>query len=1332
MVRSCAFLCLLLGLSLPMKGQIQDHVFEQITSKAGITFNAVSSIVEDDYGFLWFGTASGLYYYNTSEIIQYSFDPLKEDSPPSNRINNLYRDDQGIIWICTDRGVCQFNEASNSFVRLQFKNSNEEVAFGNVLNIAQYKDGRYLAIVDQYLYYFDSKDYALHKLSIGEQNEQISFLGRGDDDLMYVGTKTGKVYKNSTSISDFELFYDQGASSVTRVSVINNQVWIGYEYTGIDIVNLNGEKTGTYREDLGQAKRIASNRIRDIVKRGNNEIWIGTSVGVSIISESGIYNINQNYLLNGLPHISVFDLHVDQKNGVWVGTWSGGLAYYNEYNYKFPHVRLTRNSNRAARSVISSFAENEDGSIWIGVENYDLEKFSPETMTFINQDLARTPWPISRIKCITTDKDNRHWVGTLYEGLWSIKDNEFKRIGNISGIFSSVLAVDGGVWVGTRLSGLIFYDHTTDNFSYFKSTETDPGSISSNNIWDIFQDSRENLWVCSDFGLSVRYKGKSDFVRYYYKEEENSLSRNLNYTITEDSSGKLWIGTSGAGIDIFDPTSNTFSKFELNEAIQNAEVYCILQDQQENMWFSTNQGIYVYYTQTKQLRNFSEQDGLLGKQYHPNSGFISSAGKVFFGGGDGFNIIDPTTVKQNPLAPEVFLSKLLINNKSLQRQKPKYVDSQFPAGISDLELTYNQNSLTLGFVSNNFIKSSGNRFRYRMKDYLDDWIETAHASDVTFTKIPPGKYVLEVLAANNDGVWSTEPKTFQIRIAPPFWLSWYAYLFYGLLLSLSVLFFFRELRFREKSRADRILFSEKVRFFTNVSHEFRTPLTLVLSPLNNLMKRFGNDPSAMSHIKIIKRNADRLLHLTNQVLDFRLIELDKLQLKREEEDVVNLCRKAFECFEYEATEKQINCIFNSSFTSFHLLVDAKKMEKIIYNLLSNGLKYSPEKGQIILSIEKVDLAEHSYTKNYYTGHKFFGNALEIKVKDTGKGIKKTDVPHVFDRFFISEESEETGIGVGLHMCQEYVHLHGGNIMVTSEEGLGTVFTVNIPVEHSLDYQQEDMIIQYHFDKIAETKELLGRGRESVALGKLVLYVEDNDELRMYYKNLLSTRYRVLTAKNGQQALEIAGEVVPDMIISDVLMPGMNGLLLTEQLRRNTKTDHIPIILLTALSDEKYKIESMSKGANAFITKPVDEAFLFAKIANIFKRQDTIAKKLIGRSQGQLVDLKRFDSFSDTAKNIVLKNLRNPGFGVTEFAAALNMSRSSLQRKIKAEVNLSPTEFIRDIRLNQAIELMKAGAYNIDEIGSLVGFNSTSYFIRSFKKKYGKTPFSFQSELKVEK
>lgn len=1328
-VRSLVFLCFTVGFPFHILSQIQDYVFEPITSEAGITFNAVNCMVTDDNGFLWFGTASGLYYYNSSEITQYSYNPLENKTPPSNRINNLYKDHGGRIWACTDQGICYFDELTNSFSRLDFGESGKLHLIKNVSDILQFSEEEYLITINRRVYRFNIQEQELRKVEIGNETHLVNFLGYMENDRVYVGTRDGKVFVNQTGNTNFSLFYQSASSLVTTISYIDNNIWIGYgdALTGVEVVDSFGKLVSNYGEEYSGDKHIASNRVREIVKRKNGEIWIGTAEGISVIDSAGVYNINQYLQFNGLPHISIFDLYVDQHDGVWAGTWSGGLAYYSEYAYRFPHIRMTRDKETVYRSVVSSFSEDENGNIWVGVENAKLKKFNPETMSFVS---ASDPWPLSRIKCFTIDKEKRSWIGTFYKGLWSVKDNQFQRKGDISGIFSTVLAVNDGVWIGTRSSGLIFYDTAKDSFAQYNTEGNANGTISSNGIWKVFQDSRENIWICSNHGLSVKYKDATSFENFFYHDSTNSLSRNLNYTIAEDQSGKLWIGTAGAGIDIYDPLTKTFQKFHLNATIENAEVYSILEDKQNNTWFSTNQGIYVYYPQSNQLRNFTEQDGVLGMQYHPNSGFISSSGKLFFGGGNGFNIIDPETVKQNPRAPEVFLSKLLINNKSLDEQPPAFVNAQFPTSIHTIELASHQNSLSIGLVTNSMAKSSSNKFRYRMKNYLNDWIEINQGDDVVFTKIPPGNYTLEVLAANSDGVWSDSPKEFYIKIAPPFWMSWYAYLFYGLIIIGSCLVIFRELRFREKSRTDKILFSEKVKFFTNVSHEFRTPLTLIISPLNNLIRRFEHDPSAIDHMKIIKRNADRLLNLTGQVLDFRLIELNKIKLRKEKADIVSICRSAYDCFEYEATSKQINCIFNSSFKSFQLEIDPEKIEKVVYNLLSNGFKYSYEKGQIILSIEQKTLDKSSYTKDYCVGHKFSGNALEIKVKDSGKGIKKNHIPLIFDRFFVDQGNEETGLGIGLHMCHEYILLHGGNIVVSSEEGHGVVFTVNIPTQSQTDFKKEEMILQYHFDTIAKKEQLVLPEAHSAIENKFVLYVEDNDELRIYFKNLLSKKYKVLTAKNGLQALDIANETRPDIIISDILMPGIDGLELTDRIRKSKKINDVPIILLTALNDEGYKIESMRKGANAFITKPVDESFLFAKIGNILGRQEGIKKKIEGQTMEQEPALNSTDSFVENARRVVSGNLQNQDFSVSEFATQLNTSRSSLQRKIKLELNVSPTEFIRDIRLKRAIELMKTGAYNIDEIGLLAGFNSTSYFIRTFKKKYGKTPYAFQSEFRA--
>jgi signal transduction histidine kinase/AraC-like DNA-binding protein/AmiR/NasT family two-component response regulator len=970
--------------------------------------------------------------------------------------------------------------------------------------------------------------------------------------------------------------------------------------------------------------------------------------------------------------------------------------------------------------VISSFTEDKNGTIWVGSENDGLGKFTSQGNTFKKV----IEFPAQRIKAMASDNQNRLWVATFYEGLWLKENGNAKRIGNIEGIFTTVLPDKQGVWVGTKGKGAIYYNEQKNSFETYTQNNNDPGALCSNSIWKIFKDSKSNTWFVTDNGISIRFDKDDHFTNYVVNAGENNLSSNVNYTIAEDKNGKIWIGTAGYGIDIFDLKTKTFSKFSLNSSIKNAEVYCILRDKDNNMWFSSNQGIYAFYYSTETLKNFTKEDGLLGQQYHPNSGFISKNGIVYFGGGDGFNVINPEIVQPNATVPEIFLSNLRINNQSFEILKPKHINSGHISAIEQMELNYDQNSITLGFVVNSFIKNSNSKFKYRLLNYIDEWNEAGYNANISFTKIPPGDYTLQVTYINNDGLSKSPLKEIHIEINPPFWFSWYAYLFYFVLIGTVIFIAVREMRFREKSRANQMLFTEKVKFFTNVSHEFRTPLTLIISPIKSLMKKFANEPETTESLQVIHRNADRLLRLTNQILDFRLIELNSVKLKREKTDIITLCKNVYDCFEFQIREKEINCIFNSSFKSFELDVDAEKIEKVVYNILSNALKFSNERGQIILSIEQKTLTAEDYAQTFSVGNKTVGEVLEIKIKDNGKGIKKSILGNIFERFFMDAENAVTGTGIGLHICQEYIKMHKGNIMVESEPGKETIFSINIPVEQEAIFEKQNLIIQKYFDTAHDSSK--DAELSSATTGKpIVLFAEDNNELRNYYKNLLSAKYKVITAKNGAQALEIALELIPDLILSDILMPGLDGMMLTEQIRKTDKINHIPIILLTALRDSKFEIESMHKGANAFLTKPVDDEMLFAKIDSVLSNADVVRNKFKEKVNEGGGTSGVNQSFIEKVERIVEKNLQNQTFEITELASQVGISRSSLQRKIKKTVNMSPSEFIREVRLKKAVALLKKDDYNIDEIAIIVGFNSTSYFIRSFKKKYEMTPTAFK-------
>ncbi len=801
--------------------------------------------------------------------------------------------------------------------------------------------------------------------------------------------------------------------------------------------------------------------------------------------------------------------------------------------------------------------------------------------------------------------------------------------------------------------------------------------------------------------------------------------------------GNIWFGTKSAGIFIMDYENKQIIEFADNPLIKGLDVYSLLSDDIGNVWFSTNNGIYRFNPNQSTTKHFSILDGLSGPQFLPNSAYKSSNGKLFFGAPNGFNIIDPGYIIENPFAPQVYLSKITVNNREFQHNTEVKTNSKHLADVREIELRYDQNSLTFAFASNNYIKPAKNKLKYRLTNYQENWVETSQTKDITFTKIPPGQYQLEAYAANNDGVWSTKPFQVSITVTPPFWQTWYAYILYSFIFALLVFFILREMQFRfrvqkqiyaarYKNEANEMLHSEKQKFFTNISHEFFTPLTLILSPLNNLMEKLKFDKSAVNNLQVIKRNADRLLRLTKQILDIRLIEVGKIHMKFESTDIVELCYNTCQCFQLEIAEKQIDFVFESNVKFLFIRIDPDKVEKIIYNLLSNAIKHSHEKGKLILSIEKKQLETNNYDSYHCIGEQFFGEVAAVRIEDFGDGMEPKNIPLVFDRFSTDPGSNHAGSGIGLHISQEYARLNKANILVASELNKGSTFILNIPLNNELPFEQytqpQQLEIEEPLERLSDAEIPSSFSVQSFT----ILLAEDNDDLRNYLKHFLSSRYKIITAKNGKQAVEIALEILPDMVITDLKMPGVDGLELINTLKKNNKTSHIPIIVLTALHESHYQLQTILKGADSFLTKPIDDQLLLAQIDNIINNRTVLEKRYAPREMiGESLNEKK--SFIQMAEIIIEDNIQNPDFDISQLADNLNLSSSSLYRKLKEYSNQSASEFIRDIRLAKAAKFIKYKHYNIDEISIYVGFNSTSYFNRSFKKKYGMTPKEFRNK-----
>ncbi len=1325
-----------------------NYFFERISPESGFAFDAVYTIAEDCNGLVWFGCNNGLYHYNTHEIEKIMLHQNNAASPQAVKVNKILTDDQCRMWVCTEVGLYSLVPEENEIRQIHFDSNTLNLPGQSVEDILQWDSTRFLLLINRTLFVYNIIDDSFSEVKNGSFpiKETISYLGRGRNEEVLIGTTNGNLFiSREGKISDYSLLYEKSGNPIRSVCVNGDSYLIGFDGSGVDVINTSGKLIETYHEGAEGNYKLPSNRVRQIIRRPNGQIWIGTYGGLLIISP-GSRQIIKNDGINGLPYNSIYALYQGKNDGIWVGTWAGGLAYFNEYNYRFQHIKHIGNRISGDQSFFSSLTEDYNNNIWIGSEDGGISVYNPQTNTFYNEMTHSPTTQLERIKTLYSNDGINLWIGTFNMGFWhyNIEKRSIRHVNmNIPSPeinYSSIVQIDNDLWISTRGRGIIQYNLVTSDKRLFNFGRLFPELPSLNWIWSTFRDSKNGLWICTDNGLLLKPDRSNDFINYFQNDSIFGLSNNIIYTIYEDKDGIFWVGTRGKGMFNLNYSTFEIKPFIHNETIANSDVYGITGDDYNNIWFSTNNGIYRYDPVAETLRRFTSIDGLSGDQFIPKAAIKSSDGRLYFGSSNGFNIIDPRLIRNNPIPPNVFISKVLVNNHPYEFMSGENANKYYIPGIKELELRHNSNSLTFGFASNCFIKPSKTQFRYRLLNYMNEWTVIENGRDISFTKIPPGHYTLEVYGSNNDNIWSEQPLRIPIRIHPPVWFSWYAYIGYFLISIVIIYFLFKESKIRIQMRKDimaerfkneagKTINEEKIKFFTNISHEFRTPLTLIISPINNLLNKFQYDHTTAKQLKTIKRNADRLSRLTNQVLDFRLLEAGQIHVNQKKVDIVEICTHVIDCFEFQITEKKINFIFSSDHKSYWMMLDPEMTEKIIYNLLSNAFKFSREKGQILFSIEKKELHDGSYSENIYTGNKFFGEALEIKIRDFGIGISPSILPTVFERFTKAPNNQKTGSGIGLHMCQEYAKLNNANIVVRSEPDKGSTFILNIPYKKCSWNKKETFIMQPHYDKLEHKDVEVIENKSTHDNETVVLIVEDNDDLRIYLKNFLNDHYRVLTAKNGTQGLEIALEVIPNIIITDIMMPGIDGLELTAAIKSNKKTSFIPVIILTAMSESEYQKQGLLKGADSFLVKPIDEYILMAQIQNILKNRQSLQRIFNEESDKPNANNRSLQlSFIEQAEQVVLEQLQKPDFNISELASQLNVSHSSLHRKIKTSVNQSPTEFIRDLRLKNAIKLMKDNKYTMDEISAYVGFNSASYFMRSFKKKYGKTPKEYRRKV----
>ena len=1043
----------------------------------------------------------------------------------------------------------------------------------------------------------------------------------------------------------------------------------------------------------------------------------------------------------------VYRVYIDKTDVLWCGTELGfgklDLALLPIRFYSF----IGQNAKNPVRAVYSSEARD----IWVGKSDNGLYQFNPTNGKAISYRFSKAQSSFNSNRSIIKWND-KMWIGTL-GGAYTINPaggNLNSRI-ELEGtaVFAFLVDSKDNLWIGTNHG--LYLENPTGKRVLFTHEPQNDHSISSNFIRAIYEDHDGRIWIGFD-KMGVNYYDPKTSLFYKIPSGENgqTVYGSTVVSIIEYPENTIWIGSEIAlnKVIIKDtPPGKTLftikNYFEENGLIDKA-INGILKDDDSNLWLSTINGLARFSIKNEKFENF-----LPNIRFSQGSFFSKDNHQLSFGGAEGFVVFNPNEITNNQYLPKAVITDLRLFNQPVKINEKYNGDIVLDKSITNADqitLNYKNNVFTLGFTAMHFSNPEKNQYSYKMEGFDEKWISTDSKNRfATYTNLNSGEYIFHVKASNNSGEWGNTMASLKIKILPPPWKSWYAILSYLIIFNLLLFLFIRyaliQTKQRNQIKFDQLekermnsLYQMKMRFFTDVSHEFRTPLSLIIGPVDDIL----NEPSISDQIKgkviMIQRNCKRLLNLVDELMTFRKIDLGIIDLKVSEGDLVSFISDIVEAFKPLADKKLITLSFVASQKIENIWFDPWKMEKVMNNLISNALKNTPERGSIEVSIEpqiQIDFRKLSSPE---------GDFVTIMVEDTGRGIDPQDIPLIFDRFFQTHTSKG-GTGVGLSLTRSLVELHKGEISVQSAPGMGTCFKILFP--YGKEHFTENQVV---YDSgstepyVSETdrsifydepiNKSIPQGRSEDLDKPLLLVVEDNQEIREYVRMILAGQYKVIEANNGLEALDLIAHENPDVVISDVMMPEMDGIELCRKLKAEIETSHIPVILLTAKTALENIMEGVEVGADLYIPKPFQPELLKLQIGNLILSRNRIIQKFQSGEISVPKEITRNpldEVFMDKVINLVMKNIANDNFSVEELGETIGMSRSNLFRKLKAITGQTPIEFIYFIRIKRSMELLLERKLNVSEIAWEVGFKNPSSFSKSFKKQFGKSPSQLLNE-----
>ena len=1355
-----------------LNGQEPSYLF--VKTNPDIGNRAITCMTTDSNNHMWIGTyGGGLKRYDGLNVETYSHDGSSTSSISNSTIYDLvYKKNQG-LWIATQNGINHFNPNTKSFSL--FNPTSETISVHalceideNVLVVGTHQKG---------IYFFNTITKAFEKIGIPEKIDENGLLINDIvvDQLsrIWVGTNYGIFIVDKNVMMLTRAFF-KGSNNINPNNTEalsfeidhTGNIWIGTVDDGLFKILPSGVKNFNVEH-----YQISNKRIFSIEEYDNKYMLLGSeNDGLFFVSFDG--KVLKRYLKEkgnefGVQSNSIWSILCDNKNRIWLGSYDQGLVKFDPNHFKFQFLQNNSNDNLQPFPLsISSIIKDNKNRLWFGsVDNgvYVYDTTNGEYI-YLNDPKNKIAKGFNSldITSLFIDSKQNIWVASWYNGLYVLRSGTTNFINiNTDSVPNKLISnrvvsfsEDSSevIWIGTFLGGLHSYDLRTGKLTHYNDDQFIDLELDKGNIRKVIVDEFDNVWLGTRKGL-FRYNPKTKLITSINEKIEsvikNSGSNFVVFSIYEDTNNKIWIGTDGYGLLSFSPNEDKITWHGEGKEIRNMSINAITQTYDGSFWLGTDNGLIRYNKDTDKYRVFDRSDGLLNNNINRNS-FYNEQNILYFGTIGGINFFNPISVPKNESLPKLTFQKLKILNSEIRVAKNSPLKKVLNQ-LDTLVLRHNQSSFSIEYMGVSHTRSEKNSYAYMLDGFDENWNYVAQQRSANYTNIKPGNYVFRLKAANNDGYWTNEPKTIFIKVLPPWWLSWWAKILYVIIFISLGYYIYRLiiLRISEKRKAElergqrkqnEELNTKKIQFFTNISHEFRTPLTLILNPLESLIKdkHITNLPSEIiDKHKIIHRNTKRLKRLIDELMDFRKMEFSELKVQIQEVDLVKIMINITSNFIEEANFRNIDfqIDFEESLPK-QIMVDTSMFDKILFNLLSNAFKATSENGKI-----RVKVSHHKQGLVFpLIDENNAQSGFEFDITDTGIGINKKNLKNIFDRFYQVEENNElyySGTGIGLEVVKKFVDYHKGKIVVKSEQGVGTSFKVFIPETKIQFYENEQLVNGKKLSQL-QSKNLSGSVDEQpfentkLSERNTILIVEDNMELREYLKFELKSLYKVLEAPNGKNGLEIARKNKPDIIIADVMMPEMDGFQMTRLLKSEKSTMNIPIVMLTAKVGESDRIHGIDSGADIYLKKPFSIDLLKTHLLQLIKSKERFYQTYFNSLDLEINATGGNKKILADVIHVINENLSKEDLCVQDIADELALSRSKLYRKIKELTGKSANEMIRKMRLEKSKEFLEITEMTIGEICYKVGFSSPSYYTKRFKEYTGLIPKEYRSLNKEKK